>query len=208
METLLHFDQGALFLQAAGQSGQFQRVSAFNKGNVNLQSQIFFFLPPSHQITLQLRIQRRAPGPLLSQVGCTVDAMFILSFSRCFLTSYVPNSHQNYFLPSFSRFFTVESTAEILAEFRPLLCPSDEALFTSSAFLCALLPTKRSSQAARGEAFLAWMDEMMGYVTGKTCVCVCVCKRMCLFGFDFERKRKFFLDFVHFYFAFRCFTYF
>jgi proteasome activator subunit 4 len=41
----------------------------------------------------------------------------------------------------FSRYFSIESTQEMLDEFRPLLCPFDTALSDGMASLAHFLPT-------------------------------------------------------------------
>lgn len=52
------------------------------------------------------------------------------------------------------QYFGPGATAEILAEFRPLLCPYDQLAFKAQSFLCALLPTLSGDHGL-------WLDEMM-----------------------------------------------
>eukprot|EP00052_Salpingoeca_macrocollata_P022088 m.190830 g.190830 ORF g.190830 m.190830 type:complete len:1825 (+) comp21711_c1_seq2:66-5540(+) len=59
------------------------------------------------------------------------------------------------------RFFAPESTSEILAEYRPVLCPHDQAVHFAAGMLCLLLPTARDSPAGTAPAFLTWMEEMI-----------------------------------------------
>eukprot|EP00039_Didymoeca_costata_P033291 m.41688 g.41688 ORF g.41688 m.41688 type:complete len:1837 (-) comp9800_c0_seq1:208-5718(-) len=59
------------------------------------------------------------------------------------------------------RFFAPESTKEILATMRPLLCPHDETCYRGAGFLAMFLPTDRESPAAAAPEFLCWVDEII-----------------------------------------------
>ncbi|PIK56150.1 putative proteasome activator complex subunit 4 isoform X2 [Apostichopus japonicus] len=58
-------------------------------------------------------------------------------------------------------YFTVESTQEILDEFRPLLCPFDETMYKGLSYLKLFLPTMLPPEH-HDKGFKLWLDEIMG----------------------------------------------
>jgi proteasome activator subunit 4 len=58
------------------------------------------------------------------------------------------------------RFFTPESTTEIMNELSPLLCPHDEVCFRAAGFLSLLLPTNADAPAATSPAFVGWFEQL------------------------------------------------